>query len=679
MIDEESALVFRVEAQELLEQIEHGLLDLERTPDDMNIIAGLFRALHTLKGSGAMFGYDALAKLAHRCETAFDRIRKGKAKAKPELICAVLAALDHMRLLCDGGSISEEENNAVISILNEVDSDNGQEDSAKFLSEKKSSSNSTSAIWKIFMRFSPNALRNGTRPLVILDELRALGQAKIIVDTGNIPALTELQPSDCLLAWQVTLLTDRARAEIDEIFSFDAMSMELTVTKEAPQIAAPLPLVIPSTHTAETLSAQIGKIDGNKPITPVQQTHTPAQPAHSPSLSEETLRVPAQKLDALMDRLGELVIAQSHLRQVSNAISDINLDAITEDMERLTTSLRETMMSVRMVPVAQLFSRFRRLVHDLARETGKEIIFTISGESTELDKTIIERLSDPLIHLIRNAADHGIEPAEERRNAAKPEAGSISLYARQAGAEVIITIEDDGRGINRERVRAKAEANGLIAPGQVLGDEELLQLVFMPGFSTAQKVTGLSGRGVGMDVVKSAIESLRGSIGMQSTPGEGSRIDLRIPLTLAIIDGLLVRVAGSIYVIPLASIEECLEVPSSETRGEVGRNIITLRERIVPYLRLSEIFASPPNTDTDTEIFPKIVIVSTGIERAGLVVDHIIGDHQTVIKPLSGFHTCIGLFSGATILGDGSVALILDTSSLVAMSRNREERQRAVG
>ncbi|MGB8602605.1 MAG: chemotaxis protein CheA [Rhizomicrobium sp.] len=674
MIDSESAQIFRTEAQELFEHIEHGLLDLERNPDDSEIVAGLFRALHTLKGSGAMFGFDALAAVAHRCETAFDRIRKGKSKATPELIGAALVALDHMHTLADGGSIAEDTNHSLFDALDEAGG-NAPPPATQQAQTAAAPLTNTSSPWHISMHFPPQALRNGTRPLVMFDELRVLGQVEIIAQTSEIPALDSLNPQDCYLAWSITLTTDKSLSVIEDVFSFDALSMDLTIkplnatadvmplAQGAENALVPAPEAEPAIISTPTLATP-----APIPTQPPTDLHT------APASTDGTLRIPALRLDTLMDRVGELVIAQSRLRQVASTIADTNLDTVTEEIERLAAELRESMMSVRMVPIAQLFGRFRRLVRDLARETGKRIEFITSGETTELDKTVIERLADPLIHLIRNSADHGLETAEDRRAAGKSETGIISLSAFQAGAEVIIAIEDDGRGVDRDKVRARAETNGLITPGQPLTDEEVLQLLFQPGFSTASKVTGLSGRGVGMDVVKRAIDALRGTIEMSSEFGHGSRILLRIPLTLAIIDGLLVRVADARYVIPLSVIEECIDLPDLHHKPS-DRNIILLREGIVPFIRLCEVF----DVTSIPDGIPMVVVVSIGNDRVGLVVDQIIGDHQTVIKPLSSFHIGVGNFSGATILGDGSVALILDASNLISIGRNREERLRATG
>jgi two-component system chemotaxis sensor kinase CheA len=387
----------------------------------------------------------------------------------------------------------------------------------------------------------------------------------------------------------------------------------------------------------------------------------------------DTIRVPAERLDELMDRVGQLVIAQSRLKEIAAASSDAAMKSVTEDIERLSLELRDTTMGVRMLPIGQLFSRFRRLIHDLARDHGKRIELVTIGEETEVDKTVIERLNDPLIHLIRNAVDHGIEDPDSRVAAGKPPVGRITLSATHIAAGVIVSISDDGRGLDRDRIRARAEENGLWAPGTRLTDNELFQAIFQPGFSTAREVTSLSGRGVGMDVVKRAIDGLRGKVDIVSTSGLGSEITLRLPLTLAIIDGLLVRVGRGRYVIPLSAVEECVELSQEEDARSRGRNFLNIRGDLVPFLRLRELF----NASTPADRYQKVVIVSAGELRVGLVVDQVIGDHQTVIKSLSRLHANIEIFSGATILGDGTVALILDIAHLVEHGQRNEERLKA--
>jgi two-component system, chemotaxis family, sensor kinase CheA len=652
--------VFRIESQELLEQIEQGLLDLERNPNNSELVAQVFRALHTLKGSGAMFGFDALAAFTHHCESAFDRVRKGEAAATPALIAAVLSALDHMRTLAEGGDASSHDETALLSALHAALENQGATlvQVAMQPPEKR---------WRIVFRLPTDALVNGTRPLSLLDELRGMGEADVTALHDQIPDLEPLIPTECHIGWEVRLTTTQPRSAIEDVFIFVIDDMTLEIEEVA----------LSDTSSVDEPADQETKLEPSAEATAPSSNAEPqdgkADIKHGHNT--ETVRVPAERLDELLDQVGELMIAQSRLKQVSAATTDTNLRSVAEEIERLASELRDSMMFVRMVPISQLFGRFRRLVHDLASDMGKHIEFVTEGETTELDKTVIERLADPLIHLIRNAADHGLETPTQRKEAGKPETGRILLTARQAGAEVIISVIDDGRGIDRAAVRAKAEENGLIAAGAVLNDSELLQLIMQPGFSTAAKVTNLSGRGVGMDVVKRTIESLRGAIDISSTLGNGSRVDLRIPLTLAIIDGLLVRIGTGRYVIPLSSVEECVELSHEQDMRSTGRNFLTLRDMLVPFLRLREMFA----TGTAPDLYQKIVVVSTGSERVGLVVDQILGHHQTVIKPLSRFHAGVETFSGATILGDGSVALILDVMHLVAVGQMQEERLRAAG
>ncbi|CAN7395510.1 chemotaxis protein CheA [Phenylobacterium sp. LjRoot225] len=640
--------IFRQEAQDLLEQIEQGLLDLAHRPGDRDLVDAVFRGLHTLKGSGAMFGFDALAAFTHHCEGAFDRVRKGEAPASAELVAAVLAAQDHMRSLAEGREASVQEGEALLARLHAAVASGGEVAVA--------APTPGETTWRIGLSFPADALANGTRPLPLLDELRELGACEVLAITDQVPPLAELAPADCCLAWEVVLTTTHPKSAIEDVFIFviDDMKLEIEAIDGASEDAEPDEVF---EVAAEAVAAQGG----------------PAASGGKAQRGGESVRVPAERLDELMDRVGELVIAQSRLTQVASGSADPQLRNVSEEIERLAAELRDTMMVVRMVPVGQLFSRFRRLIHDLARDTGKDIELVTEGETTELDKTVIERLADPLVHMIRNAADHGLEAPEQRRASGKPSSGRITLSARQAGAEVLITITDDGRGIDRARVRAKAEENGLITADSALSDNELLQLIFHPGFSTAAAITNLSGRGVGMDVVKRTIEGLRGALEMTSEPGVGSVVTLRIPLTLAIIDGLLVRVASARYVIPLAAVEECVELSPEQDLRSTGRRLLQLRDQLVPFIRLRELFA----TGTQPDPYQKVVVVSTGQDRVGLAVDQILGDHQTVIKSLSGFHADVETFSGATILGDGGVALVLDVPHLVAAGQRQDAKLRA--
>ncbi|MBZ5777231.1 chemotaxis protein CheA, partial [Rhizobium sp. VS19-DRK62.2] len=543
--------VFRIEAAEVFEQIESGLLDLTRRLDDKAQIDAVFRGLHTLKGSGSMFGFDALAAFTHHCETAFDRVRKGEVPATAELVAAVLAAQDHMRALVEtpNGDHQAAGDRLLELLRAAVDGKSAE----PVVAAAKDALNR----WRIRFSLPHNAMINGTNPLGLLDELRDLGECRIVADTAGVPPLDLLVPTELHLSWEVFLTSDQPRSAIDDVFIFviDDMKFEVETLTDAvapapvaeqPAIVVPLPVATPLGTVAVPAAVVIVPAAETLPV----KIETPSSPPPADARqakASESVRVPAERLDELMDRVGELVIAQSRLRQLANSSAELALRSVSEEIERLSGELRDTMMVLRMVPVATLFSRFRRLTHDLARETGKVIELVTEGETTEVDKTVIERLADPLVHLVRNSIDHGLEPPAERLSAGKSEGGTVTLSARQSGGEVIISIKDDGRGINRQRVRAKAESSGLIQLGQVLTDSDLLQLIFAPGFSTAAQITNLSGRGVGMDVVKKTVEALRGAIDVTSHDGQGSEVSLRIPLTLAIIDGLLVRVGTGRY------------------------------------------------------------------------------------------------------------------------------------
>jgi two-component system, chemotaxis family, sensor kinase CheA len=669
--------VFRTEAAELLEQVESGLLDLNVNLGDKEQVDAVFRGLHTLKGSGAMFGFEALAAFTHHCETAFDQVRKGIVPATHDLVTAVLGALDHMRALVE---VPNGDHDAVSEmLLARLRAAIAAAGDPTAQSAAAGPAHPAQTHFRLTFSLPANAMANGTNPLGLIDELRDLGTCTVQAKRSAIPALDDLNPTDLYLSWTVDLVTDQGRSAIDDVFIFVMDEMQLTVeliggdqaaAPAASPVAQPVNATDPTSSAAP--SAQATAPAAEAPVA----TRVAPQPADAKQAkTSENVRVPAERLDELMDRVGELVIAQSRLSQLAGGSGDLMLRAVSEDVERLSGELRDTMMVLRMVPVAQLFGRFRRLVHDLAIETGKTIELITEGESTEVDKSVIERLADPLVHLVRNSCDHGLETPDERRLAGKAAAGRILLSARQQAGEVIITIKDDGRGINRERVRAKAEASGLIQPNTVLSEQELLQLIFQPGFSTAQQVTNLSGRGVGMDVVKRTIDALRGTINVVSKPGAGSEISLAIPLTLAIIDGLLVRIGTGRYVIPLSAVEECLELSVEEDMRSRGRSFISLRDSLVPFIRLRELF----RTGTAPDPFQKVVVISTGSERVGLVVDQIIGDHQTVIKGMSKLHHDVATFSGATILGDGGVALILDVAHLVAAGQQQEAHLRAAG
>jgi two-component system chemotaxis sensor kinase CheA len=599
-----------------------------------------------------MFGPPALAAFAHEVETRFEVVRRGGEPATPALIGLLLESRDHLERLLE--TPEEADADTTRRLIAELHGTAAPAAPAAVPSQAGEEA-ARSRTWRITIRLPDNALEFGSNPLGLLDELRALGTCTVTARTGAVPALERLEPIKLYLSWEVVLVTDQARSAIDDVFIFVAEDGAVVI-EELPDSAAPAPVA--------SVAAALPAAPAARPATPGPTAA--AEEARHVERPEASIRVAAGRLDALLDQVGELVIAQARLSALAHARKDPSLTSAVEEIERLSAELRESTMGMRMLPIGTLFGRYRRVVRDLSQELGKQVELVTAGEATELDKTVIERLGDPLVHLIRNSMDHGIEDAANRAAKGKPERGSILLEARQAGAEVLISIKDDGAGLNRARIREKAVQRGLIAADAVLADRDLDQLIFHPGLSTAGAVTNVSGRGVGMDVVKRTIEDLRGSIDVTSTPGEGTVITLRLPLTLAIIDGLLVRVAQGMCVVPLPVIEECVELAVAEHKGSSGRSFLNIRGSLVPFLRLNELFS----TGAARGAHEMVVIVACEQGRVGLVVDQVVGHHQTVIKSLSPLHRGIFGLSGATILGDGRVALILDVATLVQSAQD---------
>jgi two-component system chemotaxis sensor kinase CheA len=468
------AQIYRQEAAELLEQLEQALLDLEHTPTDADLVNTTFRALHTIKGSGAMFGFDRVAAFTHHVETAFDLVRKAEVPVSAALIAVALSAKDQIRRLIEQPeSASDVEGAGILAQLQDVlAGSNGALSSAP----PPAPAAPLATIWRLRFRLPKDAMAMGTNPLLLLDELRALGACTVIADASTVPPLEQLDPSSCHIGWEVTLVTTEPRSAIEQVFLFVLEDMQLDLEELPNQPTRSASASMPKERQAEPPPASPPALTG-----PVLHTDTVV------ARSAGSIRVPAERLDALMDQVGELVIAQSRLKQVAAVSHDVQVKAVAEEIERLALELRDTTMGARLVPIGQLFGRFRRLVHDLSHELGKEIALVLVGEDTELDKTLIERLANPLIHLIRNAVDHGVQLPEERVAAGKSRQGRITLSARHLGHEVLITIADDGAGLDRARIQQRAEDQGLIAPGAKLTDSESFQLIMQPGFSTGQR------------------------------------------------------------------------------------------------------------------------------------------------------------------------------------------------
>lgn len=665
--DDIGAEIFREEASELLQSIEKGLMDLEATPNDTELINSIFRSMHTIKGSGAMFGFTELSQFVHEFETAFDDLRNGRATVSNDLIGLSLQACDQIGKLMDSADGMDAENQRILASLQTLmrPADTGTAQSGTLVEASETTqaldASPTGDVTTI-LRFwlGADALRLGSNPALLIDELRAFGETTVRALDDRIPTLGDLDPTDCLAGWEVEIAANLSDADIDMVFLFVRDDMELTVERRSNTPA-------PVTVDAPPLAAQATAATVPTPKSTLSKPQAaPAQAAG------ETMRVATERLDELMDRVGELVIAEARLQALTGASSDPAMMSVAEDIQRLIAGLRDATMSMRMVPIGSILGRFRRLMRDLSSSLQKPLDFVTVGEDTELDKTVIELLADPLVHILRNSVDHGLETPEERRAAGKPETGTIELGARYSGAEVLITVRDDGRGLNPQKIREKAISKGLMTEKDDLSESEIFHMIFRPGFSTVDKVTELSGRGVGMDVVMRTIGSLRGEIDLASQPGEGTTLTLRLPLTLAIIDGMLIDVGGERYTIPLAAVDECVELPATYTAATGGSSYLNIRGELVPFLRLRHLF----EIDGEPPDFQKVVVVSSAGGRVGLVVDRIIGNYQTVIKQLSQFHASLKFFSGATILSDGTVALILDSTQLVSLGREVELRAR---
>ena len=646
---------FQEEARELLVELESALLELDQKRDDREIVGKAFRALHTIKGSGSMFGFDDVAGFAHDLETAFDRLRNGQIAATADLINLTLAAGDQIKTMLDeAAGRGNVDHLRSASILAELQQLTGLSDIRPDVAPPPlagpGAPRGLARDWDIRFRPGPAVLLNGINPLLLLRELRELGTLRIDLDTSAIPPLGAIEAEHCYLSWNMVLTTTVEPEAIRDVFIFVEDDCELTIERVPDQ-----PTSASDTPTSMVVSANTKAPAAAKPRV-LNAEGGPTGPG-APS----SIRVSTEKLDQLVNLVGELVTVQARLSEVAGRREDLDILDISEAVDRLTAALRENSMSIRMLPLKTTFERFRRLVHDLSADLHKEVDFTIEGADTELDKTVIDRLNDPLVHLIRNSMDHGIETPEVRRAAGKRSTATIHLSALHAGANVLIRVSDDGRGLDVEAVRARAVEQGLVDPAARLSETEVFSLILAPGFSTAREVTDVSGRGVGMDVVRRSIEALRGSIDIASKPGEGLTVTLRLPLTLAIIDGLLVRVGEAHFILPLANSLECVELTRQDILDAHGRHIANVRGEIIPYIRLSEYF----QMDVSRPEREQIMVVETDYGHYGFVVDQVLGDHQTVIKNLGRLYRNVQVVSGATILGNGSVALILDPHRLV--------------
>ncbi len=685
--------MFKSEAYELVSELESALLALEEAPRDKDVIGRVFRALHTIKGSGGACGFDSIAHFSHEVETLYDAIRNDKTIVTGEVINITLAARDQIAALFDEFYKNREANQDVteqiVAQVRRLVPEGFRSKSGKS-AQPSPAVTRPSETFRIRFRPARNIFLTGTDPLGLLNELRSLGKCHVVAQLAEIPALAEYNAELCYLYWDIILTTERGMDAIKDVFIFVQDTSELILQKidiEGDDEYKRLGEILVERGDLSPEDAQIvpaeqkrfGEILVERGVVSTDRIESAlTEQRHLRDLRRErqkveevsSIRVQSQKLDKLVDLVGELVTVQARLTQIAANGNSALLLSIAEEVERLTAELRDSSMSIRMVPIGTIFNKYRRVVRDLSQSLGKSVELIMEGTETELDKTVIEKLHDPMVHLVRNCIDHGIELPDDRAAAGKPRHGTIRLRAEHSGAYVLVRIDDDGGGMDVEAIRRKAVEKGLIAADAQLTEKEIQSLILLPGFSTAAQVTDVSGRGVGMDVVKQAIDALRGTIEISSIPEKGTNITLSLPLTLAIIDGFLTRIGTDHFVIPLSLVDECVELTASNSVSSSGRTLLNVRGALVPYVRLRERFA----VGGERPAIEQVVITKTGSMRVGFVVDHIVGGHQTVIKNLGRMYRKVEGISGATILGDGSVALILDVPKLVQGVEREEQR-----
>ncbi len=695
---EQLSSVFFDEANELLDNLEEQLLALSDNNGDPETIAAVFRAMHTIKGSSAMFGFNEISTFTHEAESAMDQVRNGVIPVTPELIDLLLKARDHIRSLLDAGiEVSEDVHKLSESLILEfkvyVQSHGGNAmettSSVKKIEPKKDSDENTST-WRIKFRPSSTIMQNGTRPELLIKELTEFGTATVVPFYNDLPLLSEMDSELCYFSWDVILTTTKTKNDIEDVFIFLDSESKIEIEKidllpgENNKIGEILVSRkdVSQDDVDEILKAkkQLGLMLVEKKIVSEEQVRSAlAEQQHLKSLdsngqvqspsSSATLRISSAKLDQLVDLVGELVTFNARLDQEAIKNDNVTFKNLSEQCDRIAVMMRDISMGLRMVPVGTLFQKFKRTVHDLSAQLGKKVEMVTVGAETELDKTVIEKLNDPLLHLIRNSVDHGIELPEARIAAGKNPTGTVTLSAKHAGAFINITIKDDGKGLDKAAIREKAIQKKLAKPDDNLSDSEIFNMIFQPGFSTAKQVTSVSGRGVGLDVVKKDLGTLGGTVTTESEPGKGTSFILKIPLTMAIIDGMLVTIGTVTYIVPLNTISECIS--SSISKEQMEEDFIVTRNhgKDLKSVNLRKFFKiAEPLPDHQ-----EIVSVYDGDEVYGLVVDKILGSQQTVIKPLGPLYgNCTGINS-STILGDGSVALILDIFQLTSMIKNSEK------
>ncbi len=690
--------VFFEESFEGLDVMESGLLGMDPGAADSEEINAIFRAAHSIKGGSGTFGFSDVSNFTHVMETLLDEMRDGRREVTADAVNVLLQSVDVLREMLiaarDGGNADEERVKEQSAELERVLADkegNGavaEGETAGKPAEATPPEVEVEPIgWKIVFRPHQHLMRTGNDPLRIIRELGELGELTSTCDVSELPPLEEFEPEDSYLSWDLRLLGAIEKNQIDDIFEWVEDDCDFAVIPILPegfdvgQIAASVAEEVPSEQTAAPVQAApppVERRQGERRATGERRQGNERRQA-SGSAASSSIRVDIHKIDALINMVGELVITQSMLGMLGNDFDMSRVERLREgltQLERHTRELQESVMGIRMVPISFSFSRFPRLVHDLSTKLGKKIELKMSGENTEVDKTVIEKIGDPLVHLVRNSLDHGIEKPEERVAAGKPETGTVYLGASHRGGNIVIEIRDDGRGLPRDKILNKAIERGLVKAEDNLSDKDVYDLIFQPGFSTAEQVSDVSGRGVGMDVVRRNINELGGAIEIESTPGEGSAIIVRLPLTLAILDGQTIRIGKEIYIVPLVSIIESIQIDESMLSTVAGKGeTFKLRDEYLPIVRMHEAFGIEEH-DAHKLTDGILVVVEGEGRKCGLFVDDLLGQQQVVIKSLEANYRKVDGISGATILGDGSVALIIDIPGLMRLAKNGGGRSR---
>ncbi|GAA81262.1 chemotaxis protein CheA [Pseudoalteromonas sp. BSi20495] len=664
--------VFFEESFEGLDTMEAELLNLVPGEEDLETINTIFRAAHSIKGGSGTFGFSSVADFTHVLETLLDQIRQGERELSTEHVNLLLKAVDCLRgllaaLQADQASDLTEANALRMQFEHVLE----KKDNVLESKPQNEAVLSTSNTYQINFKPHHHLFKTGNEPLYMISELAELGELKTTVFYDSVPDITELSYDECFLHWRFFLNTSHDEKAIKEVFEWVEDDADITVELCVRSFDDEQPASISDHNHDLALSDQPEKLEKTTTL-PAKSKPSSNKDKKVASAPESTsIRVGIDKVDSLINMVGELVITQAMLNQLSEQeITSTTITSLKEGLAQLahnTRDLQENVMRIRMLPINFVFSRFPRLVRDIAQKLNKKVELKLIGEQTELDKTVMEKISDPMVHLLRNSLDHGLETVDQRVLAGKNPVGIVTLNAFHQGGNIVIEIMDDGQGLNTKKIKEKAIANELITADSNLTDDEINELIFMPGFSTMDEVSELSGRGVGMDVVKRNIQSLNGSVEVTSAPGIGSTFTIRLPLTLAILDGQLVKVAQHTYIIPLISIVESLQIDITKV-SRVGKDldVLRLRDEYIPILRLYAIF----NHQNAIESLDKtlLVVVETDNQKVGLLVDDLLSQQQVVIKSLEANYHKVDGVSGATILGDGRVSLIVDISGLIKLS-----------